>query len=392
MNREKKMDIRRHTSTALLAAVLITLAVSTSMAQRAGSTRLTGTYVLDADKSDRVADIIRFTGDLTAAQEQELESMLYAEDAVAIEVRSGTVAIGRPDSNPSTLSTDGRTSPDTRFGKSVRVRASVRGDQLTVTILQGTTEVTTVYALDRTNVEMKVSRRVTAEYLRDTVDVDSYYKRTEDVARFKTAAPAEEGYSSNDPSDIPSGNRRPATSQKRPGTFYVTSGEILTGTLENDIITGVTQDNDRFRIMVIAPGQYKGAVISGYVTGVTRSGRVSGRPEVVFNFETIRLANGRTYDFGGFLTNVTDTDGKVIKTDAEGAAKGDSQTRDTARRSGIGAGIGAVIGGILGGGKGAVVGAVIGGGAGAGSVIAQGKDDLKLLKGTSVSVQASSPR
>jgi hypothetical protein len=61
------------------------------------------------------------------------------------------------------------------------------------------------------------------------------------------------------------------------------------------------------------------------------------------------------------------------------------------KRGGIGAGVGAIIGAIAGGAKGAAIGAIIGGGAGAGSVVLQGKDDLQLKAGSSVTVQASSP-
>jgi hypothetical protein len=60
-------------------------------------------------------------------------------------------------------------------------------------------------------------------------------------------------------------------------------------------------------------------------------------------------------------------------------------------RGGVGAGVGAVIGAIAGGAKGAALGAIIGGGAGAGSVVAQGRDDLRLQKGSTVTIQASSP-
>ena len=77
--------------------------------------------------------------------------------------------------------------------------------------------------------------------------------------------------------------------------------------------------------------------------------------------------------------------------DTEGTAKGDSQTKETVKRGGIGAGIGAVIGAIAGGGKGAAIGAIIGGSAGAGSVILQGKDDLQLKAGSSITVQSSAP-
>jgi hypothetical protein len=104
------------------------------------------------------------------------------------------------------------------------------------------------------------------------------------------------------------------------------------------------------------------------------------------------MLDGKTYDFGGYLASVTDVNGRTVITDQEGTAKGDSQTKEAAKRTGIGAGVGAVIGGILGGGQGAAVGAVLGGGAGAGSVIAQGKDDLRITRGSSISIHATAPR
>jgi hypothetical protein len=119
---------------------------------------------------------------------------------------------------------------------------------------------------------------------------------------------------------------------------------------------------------------------------------VTGRSNVTFNFERITLRNGQTYDFKGFLQGVKDAQGKDVKIDAEGAAKGDSQTRETAKRGGIGAGIGAVIGAIAGGVKGAAIGAIIGGGAGAGSVAIQGDGDLVLGKGSTITITASSPK
>ena len=142
---------------------------------------------------------------------------------------------------------------------------------------------------------------------------------------------------------------------------------------------------------VQTPNEFRGAVIEGYLSGVGRSGRVSGSSNVTFNFEKITLRTGETYDFAGFLQSIKDQNGKVVKVDAEGVAKGDSQTRETAKRGGIGAGIGALIGVIAGGGKGAAIGAIIGGGAGAGSVVAQGRDDVRLMPGSLITVQSSSP-
>ena len=48
---------------------------------------------------------------------------------------------------------------------------------------------------------------------------------------------------------------------------------------------------------VQSPMEFRGAVIEGHVSGVGRSGRVSGRSNVTFNFDTITLRDGKTYDF-----------------------------------------------------------------------------------------------
>ena len=155
------------------------------------------------------------------------------------------------------------------------------------------------------------------------------------------------------------------------------NGTILTGILEKDIDTKVSQNNDRFTLVVQSPNEFRGAIVEGYINGVNRSGKVSGRSQITFNFERIRLSNGRVYDFNGFLQSVADENGKPVKVDTEGTAKGDNQTTETAKRGGIGAGIGAVIGAIAGG--------------GAGTVLIQGKDDLRLKAGSTITVQASSP-
>ncbi|HYJ90821.1 MAG TPA: YMGG-like glycine zipper-containing protein, partial [Pyrinomonadaceae bacterium] len=89
--------------------------------------------------------------------------------------------------------------------------------------------------------------------------------------------------------------------------------------------------------------------------------------------------------------SIKDQNGKSVAVDTEGVAKGGSQTKETVKRGGIGAGVGAIIGAIAGGGTGAAVGAIIGGSVGAGSVVVQGRDDIQLMKGSTITVQASSP-
>jgi hypothetical protein len=171
----------------------------------------------------------------------------------------------------------------------------------------------------------------------------------------------------------------------------VPNGTVVTGILESTIDTKVSQNGDRFRMTVQSPDEFRGATVEGYISGVGRSGQVSGRSNVTFNFESITLRTGERYDFAGYLQSIKDQNGKPVKIDSEGVARGDSQTKETVKRGGAGAGLGALIGAIAGGGKGAAIGAIIGGGVGAGSVIAQGRDDVQLFKGSMITVQSSSP-
>ena len=362
------------------------------------SSTLTGTYQLDVSRSENTRDIadraIRNsnTQDNNDAR-QDLEAKLEAPEQIAIDVRGNQVTLASSRASQITFAADGRDKTETLDnGKTVRVRATIRGQELTVSSLGGDTDYTIVFSSTDSGKSMRVTRRVTTNYLRQTVFAESVYNKTDAVARVDNNGDSDGTFSSNDPNDNRNNNpNAPTTTTGRRGDFIVANGTILTGTLENDIDTKVSQNNDRFRMTVNAPDQYRGAVIEGYLTGVDRSGKVSGNSKVTFNFERIRLANGQTYDFAGFLQSVTDENGKTVKVDTEGTAKGDSQTKETVKRAGIGAGIGAIIGAIAGGGKGAAIGAVIGGGAGAGSVIVQGKDDLQLKAGSSITVQSSSP-
>ena len=86
---------------------------------------------------------------------------------------------------------------------------------------------------------------------------------------------------------------------------------------------------------VQAPNEYRGAIVEGYLSGINRSGKITGRSQITFNFERIKLANGQTYDFAGFLQSVTDENGKTVKVDSEGTAQGKDQTKETVTRSGI---------------------------------------------------------
>lgn len=359
------------------------------------SNGLTGTYQLDVSRSENSRDILERVDIQNENDRADLESKLEAADQIALDVRGNQVILASSKASPVSFTADGTTrSEQTSDGKTVRTRATLNGQTLTVSSVGGETDYTVTFASIDNGKSLKVTRRITTPYLNQTVFAESVYTKSDSVAGLGIDPNDNSSvYSSSDSNDLPGNNPNnpPTATYPKNGNYIVPNGTIITGTLDHDVTTKVSQNNDRFRMTVTAPNQYKGAVIEGYLSGITRSGKVSGRSQVTFNFERIRLANGQTYDFYGFLQSITDTNGKTIKVGTEGEAKGDSQTKETAKRGGIGAGIGALIGAIAGGGKGAAIGAIIGGSAGAGSVIVTGKEDLELKQGSSITVQASAP-
>ena len=142
-----------------------------------------------------------------------------------------------------------------------------------------------------------------------------------------------------------------------------------------------------------SPSQYQGAVIEGVVSSVNASGRVSGRADMTLDFQSIRVRNGGTYSFDGVIETMRTPAGETIRVDNAGTVEDNSsQTGKTVQRGAIGAALGALIGAIAGGSKGAAIGAVIGAGGGAGTVIAEGRGQLDLQRGTEVTITSSDAR
>jgi YmgG-like glycine-zipper protein len=347
-----------------------------------GDAQLTGTYSLDTSRSTdprRAAEDA--TRNLPPGQRQRaydaLIARLEAPDVMAIERRGNNVSIASSRAPRIDFVADGREHIETTpTGRTVRVRASFSGDQLTVSRTGDRDQDFTV-TFDPTDNGRRliVNRRLYSPQFSQQVIVESYYNRTSDVAQLdiNTTSPVNTGGTAS-------------------GDFVIPNGTQLVAVLNSDLSTQNTREGDRFTMTVRSPSEYDGATVDGRVVSLNRSGRITGRSEMTLDFDTIRLRDGRSYRFAGILETVRTPGNDEVRVNNEGVVRDDNQTEKTIQRTAIGTAVGAIIGAIAGGGKGAAIGAVIGAGAGAGSVYVQGRDDLNLTAGSELTIRATGPR
>jgi hypothetical protein len=181
--------------------------------------------------------------------------------------------------------------------------------------------------------------------------------------------------------------RAPSTSRDR---VLVRDGVQMKIRLQTPIDTKINATGDKFTAIVLDPTEYADAVIYGHIAKLNKSGKMTGKTELVLAFDTIEMRDGQRSRFAAQVERVYESD-KVKTVDEEGNVESGSRTTDTAVRTGGGAALGAIIGGIAGGGKGAAIGAVIGAGVGAGSVIYQGSKDVQLDPGTEMLIRTAAP-
>lgn len=172
--------------------------------------------------------------------------------------------------------------------------------------------------------------------------------------------------------------------------YIIPSDTVLRVRLQDTISTKTSSEGDRFTAVVVEPSNYRDATIEGHIARLDRSGRLTGRTEMILEFDRITLRNGRSGRMAAQVEQVhASEDVKTI--DEEGNIETSSRSDDTTLRTGGGAALGAIIGAIAGGGKGAAIGALIGAGVGAGSVYVQGRKDLILDPGTEMSIRTTGP-
>jgi hypothetical protein len=351
-------------------------------------TGLTGTYRLNVAQSEdprREAQLA--TNSLPMRERRRtldlLMTRLESPTELAIERRGDNVTIASTRAPQINFVADGMERVERGAnGNTIRARAAFNGDQL---IVNSTGDLNNDFAVTfdplNNGRRLQVTRRISVPNVTAPVVVRSIYDRTADVARFDIYRGG--------------GSTYPTTGTVGGSSsdgYIITNGTTLIATLNNDLNTRNSREGDRFTMTVREPSQYSGATIEGHVSQVNRSGRVTGRSQLTFNFDRIRMRDGRTYNFSGFVENVRTANGESVRVDNEGTVQDSSRTDTTVQRTAIGTAVGAIIGAIAGGGKGAAIGAVLGAGGGAGSVYVQGSDDLDLRTGTEVTIRTSAPQ
>jgi hypothetical protein len=167
----------------------------------------------------------------------------------------------------------------------------------------------------------------------------------------------------------------PATARFR--EFTIPEGTVLAGRLDSALASDTSQPNDAVAVTLVDAVVIEGmdvlpagSIVRGVVTSAEPSGKVSGRASLAVRFKSVSVAGtDETYPLSAGLSGTS------------ASSKGSD-----AKKIGIPAAGGAVLGAILGGKKGAGIGAIIGGGAGTAVVLATAGQEVRLARGTAISL------
>ncbi len=133
-----------------------------------------------------------------------------------------------------------------------------------------------------------------------------------------------------------------------------------------------------------------GTYVKGEIVKVQRAGKVKGRAEVLFRFNSMIFPNGSTVDMPGSIHH--DSGAANASVDEEGKIKADSQKGKDLGTIAKGTGIGAAGGGIaLGSRAGVLGGAGVGAVVGLATVLLTRGQDVRIEPGTSFKMQIQLP-
>ena len=221
---------------------------------------------------------------------------LSSPDMIAIDKRNRAVTIASTLSPQVTFQADGVARTETtNNGRSIRVTASESYNGVSITTEGDRINDFYVSFMPMNNGQLRVVRRVYLENRNETITVSSVYDKTNNSAQWSMVNNGNVGGNNGNTND-----------------FYIPNGTRLTAVLQNAVNTKDSQNGDRITLEVTSPSQYDGAIIEGRVANTEKSGRVSGRATVSMEFDTIRLRNGQTYRFAGFIDSVKAVNGDNV--------------------------------------------------------------------------------
>ena len=190
-------------------------------------------------------------------------------------------------------------------------------------------------------------------------------------------------------------HREPASSigNEAPSEYVVEAGTRVLLRLTNAVNTKTAAAGDRIYLETAVPvfvnGHLiipRGSYVNGTVLETKRAGRVKGKSELSFRFDSLTLPNGVTRDLRSLPSAAAaqgNLDRKEGKIQGEGNKGGDARTVATTTAAGAGVGTlaGAAAGHI---GMGAGIGAAAGAAAGLAGVLGSRGPDVVLRAGTTV--------
>lgn len=281
--------MRRASGRVLLAlSLLVAPAVVGALARqrRAGAraeARLTGVYRINIAESDRLYTVVEgASADLPFGEQQrffiDLAVRLTPPDLIAIERRGRRVTIGSSRAPHLTLVADGvgRTER-AEDGRVVYSRTALEGDRLVFTS-HGRAEdnFSVTFAPEDNGRRLRVTRRISAEGLREPIRIQTVYDRISDTARWdiygepllaRNEAPRDErAPRTTGPAPRPrtGGSVRATTQDASPGALSAAAGELTSALAE---WIGATNAQDLARQMEF----YAPRLEAFYLTrGVTR--------------------------------------------------------------------------------------------------------------------------
>jgi hypothetical protein len=323
--------------------------------------RLSGTYELDRSRSDDATRVAQqATRSLPPGQRdrayQNLLTRLDAPEQISIDLRGRAVTMASTAGPRLDFQADGRNRTETGpNGRAMTTHADVRGQVLSVSTTGNRGSDYTV-RFEPVPGGLRVTRRLDSDTRNISATSQSFYRR---IGTEPSWALYDEG--------------------SRYGT--VPGGTLITARLDTDVNSRTAREGDRFTMTVVGPNAYRNATLDGYVV---RAEDANGHNTVVFDFDRVRLSNGRSTPFDGTIQSVRTPDGRTIRVSQTGGVRDQSgYNASNAGHAAIGAAIGAIIGAIAGGGKGAVIGGAAGG---AGTLLLDRPEDLSLRAGTEMTI------